>query len=255
MENPTPFDLNEAIRRWQEKLGASPAIGADNLEELASHLRASVQRLKAGGLSEEEAFQIATRRIGERCALEQEYAKVKTAAAGSLPMVSFWIVAGIYVLQVGYSLSLVILDLAQGCLQRLMAGGGGFAHPLRHLIFLGNADRAPYYPTTYVAYVAHPWMVMELLLVILVARLAESKWKGFGGFVRSFERPIRTSLDLVVLGLAGLLLPEVNRGFGGFSVMGNEGYLTGTLAVNVALVLTMVLLARRGLRKNGRAAA
>ena len=77
MENPTPFDLNEAIRRWQEKLGRSPAIGADNLEELASHLRASVQRLKAGGLSEEEAFVIATRRIGERGGLEQEYAKVK----------------------------------------------------------------------------------------------------------------------------------------------------------------------------------
>ena len=64
MENRTPFDLNEAIRRWQENLGDSPAFGADNLEELASHLRASVQSLKADGLSEEEAFLIATRRIG-----------------------------------------------------------------------------------------------------------------------------------------------------------------------------------------------
>ena len=76
MENPTPFDLNEAIRRWQESFGASRAFGADNLEELASHLRASVQRLQADGLSEEEAFQIAVRRLGERGALERELAKV-----------------------------------------------------------------------------------------------------------------------------------------------------------------------------------
>jgi hypothetical protein len=56
MENRTPFDLNEAIRRWQQNLGASPALNADDLEELASHLRALVQKLQADGLSEEEAF-------------------------------------------------------------------------------------------------------------------------------------------------------------------------------------------------------
>jgi hypothetical protein len=76
MENPTPFDLNEAIRRWRENLGASPALSVDNLEELASHLRASVQQLQADGLSEEEAFLAATRRLGERGALEREFAKV-----------------------------------------------------------------------------------------------------------------------------------------------------------------------------------
>ena len=52
MENRTPFDLNEAIRRWQQNLGASPALNADDLEELASHLRALVQKLQADGLSE-----------------------------------------------------------------------------------------------------------------------------------------------------------------------------------------------------------
>ncbi len=76
MENQTPFDLNEAIRRWQQSLAASPALSADNLEELASHLRASVQSLQADGLSEEEAFLAATRRLGERGALEREFAKI-----------------------------------------------------------------------------------------------------------------------------------------------------------------------------------
>jgi hypothetical protein len=76
MENRTPFDLSEAIRRWQQNLGASPALSADNLEELASRLRASVQKLQADGLSEKEAFLAATRRLGERGALEREFAKV-----------------------------------------------------------------------------------------------------------------------------------------------------------------------------------
>ncbi len=73
MENRTPFDLNEAIRRWQCGLGKAPAFCADDLEELASHLRASVQRLKADRLSEEEAFLIAVHRIGAREPLEREF--------------------------------------------------------------------------------------------------------------------------------------------------------------------------------------
>ena len=47
MENPNPFDLNEAIRRWQQDLGASPAFKADNLEELASHHRRLTAQLAA----------------------------------------------------------------------------------------------------------------------------------------------------------------------------------------------------------------
>ena len=81
MENPTHFDLNEAIRRWHKNLGASLAFKADNLEELESHLRASVQRLQSNGLSEEEAFLIAMHRIGERGLLEREYAKVNSSRA------------------------------------------------------------------------------------------------------------------------------------------------------------------------------
>ena len=105
MENPTPFYLKEAIRRWRENLGASPAFGADNLEELASHLCASVQRLKADGHSEEEAFQIAARRIGERGPLEREFAKVNPAGNWWLPVLLFWGVTGLFLLRVISSVS------------------------------------------------------------------------------------------------------------------------------------------------------
>jgi len=110
--------LNEAIRRWQENLGASPAFGRDNLEELASHLRASVGRLKATGLSEEEAFVIAARRIGEQGALEREYAKVNWAVGWSWAMFLFWIVAGIYLIQVVSSVVLGLNAMEQSAEER-----------------------------------------------------------------------------------------------------------------------------------------
>ncbi len=76
MENQTEFDLNHAIQTWREHLSQSPSYRAENLEELESHLRDSVATLAGGGLSEEEAFLIATRRVGASRALEPEFAKV-----------------------------------------------------------------------------------------------------------------------------------------------------------------------------------
>jgi hypothetical protein len=39
MENPTPFDLNEAIRRWRAEFGSPSSLSAVELEELETHLR------------------------------------------------------------------------------------------------------------------------------------------------------------------------------------------------------------------------
>src|SRR5689334_23260986 len=64
MENQTSFELNNAIQRWRENLGQSPAFRSENLNELESHLRDSIATLQAKGLLEEEAFLIASRRIG-----------------------------------------------------------------------------------------------------------------------------------------------------------------------------------------------
>jgi hypothetical protein len=103
MENRTPFDLNEAIRRWQQNLGASPALNADNVEELVSHLRASVQRLQADGLSVEEAFLAATRRLGERAAMEREFAKVRMSNSGTrFTLCLVWLAVGIGLALSGY---------------------------------------------------------------------------------------------------------------------------------------------------------
>ena len=95
MEDPTPFDVNEAIHRWQQNLAASPAVCADNLEELASHLRASVQRLQATGLSEDEAFLVASRRLGAVDELDREFSKVNRGLVWRAR--AFWMLAGMLV--------------------------------------------------------------------------------------------------------------------------------------------------------------
>ena len=79
METQTTFDLNLAIRRWREDLARSAAFRSENLNELESHLRDSIDRLRARELSDEEAFLVAARRIGAAQKLEQEFGKVNSA--------------------------------------------------------------------------------------------------------------------------------------------------------------------------------
>jgi hypothetical protein len=80
MESTTPFDLTLAIQHWRETLGQSPAFRRENLDELEMHLRESVATLSARGLSLEESFLIATRRIGNERALAAEFGKVNRNA-------------------------------------------------------------------------------------------------------------------------------------------------------------------------------
>lgn len=80
MEDPTSFDLNQALHCWRENLGRSPAFHGDNLAELESHLAESVAVLQARGLSAEEAFWVATRRVGPDPRVAAEFAKVNGGA-------------------------------------------------------------------------------------------------------------------------------------------------------------------------------
>lgn len=76
MENPTSFDLNRTILRWRESLAQSPAFRRENLDELETHLRDSVAALETRGLSTEESFLVAAKRIGGVKTLAAEFHKV-----------------------------------------------------------------------------------------------------------------------------------------------------------------------------------
>jgi len=76
MDNTSTFDLNSALQRWLDSLAQSPQFRPTDLAELEAHIRDSVTRLQAQGLSSEESFLIATRRVGAVEKLEPEFAKV-----------------------------------------------------------------------------------------------------------------------------------------------------------------------------------
>lgn len=97
MENPTGFDLNHALRQWCETLGRSPSLGREDLEELEGHLREATAALTRQGLSEEEAWLVALRRLGGSSVLDPEFAKVN---GGVWSRRLLWMLLGVQAWQV-----------------------------------------------------------------------------------------------------------------------------------------------------------
>jgi hypothetical protein len=99
----TTFNLSRAIQNWRQALTESPAIRPDNLDELETHLRDCITGFEAKGLSAEEAFFIATRRLGRPETLAQEFGKVNAATVWRDR--ALWMLAGMLFLTVGWDLS------------------------------------------------------------------------------------------------------------------------------------------------------
>jgi hypothetical protein len=72
------FDLESQIRKWRRHVQSAGSLGAQDVEELESHLRDSVDDLTGRGVSAEEAFILSVRRMGDAEALHHEFAKVPT---------------------------------------------------------------------------------------------------------------------------------------------------------------------------------
>lgn len=75
MENEPRFDLEPALERWRKTLEPSPSLREGDLQELEAHLRDSIQALESKGFGSEEAFLVATRRVGSSRELEREFGK------------------------------------------------------------------------------------------------------------------------------------------------------------------------------------
>ena len=67
--------LEARIAEWRDAVLRGQAIDADDADELESHLREQIRDLQGVGLSPDEAFLIAARRIGEIDAVAAEYAR------------------------------------------------------------------------------------------------------------------------------------------------------------------------------------
>ncbi len=71
------FDLERAVADWRWRLRTRMQVSGETIAELEDHLRTQVETLGAGGLSQEEAFQTAVRRLGDESSVRSEFDKVE----------------------------------------------------------------------------------------------------------------------------------------------------------------------------------
>lgn len=144
MEATTPFDLNQAIQRWRENLGQFPAFGSESLFELETHLRDSIAVLRQKGLSDEEAFLVAAKRLGPSTTLETEFAKQNVKLVW-LDRV-LWILVGVQLLSLANGLSHLVgllFNVGLPGLNSWLAGHGLGAVPPETAPFLVAAIVLP----------------------------------------------------------------------------------------------------------------
>src|SRR5688500_7698221 len=67
--------LEGQIQQWRSYLRRRPAIRPVDVEELEDHLRGEIAALRGAGLSEDEAFLVAVKRMGALDAISHEFAR------------------------------------------------------------------------------------------------------------------------------------------------------------------------------------
>src|ERR1041384_230711 len=80
MENQTSFNLNVAIENWRQELAAQASLTAEVRRELETHLRDAIAGFQQRGLTDEESFWLAHRRVGQPQQLGEEFVKTNPAA-------------------------------------------------------------------------------------------------------------------------------------------------------------------------------
>jgi hypothetical protein len=104
------FDLDESIGRWRRRLSRDETVRPSDLDELESHLRDQVDGLREAGLSYEEAFLVATRRLGDPEHLSEEFAKVHGDSVWGYRF--FWMTVGLLAFFLIGSLSTGVSQIA-----------------------------------------------------------------------------------------------------------------------------------------------
>ncbi len=98
------LDLNEQINKWRSNLAQSETLASSDIDELESHLHEEIENLTTLKLSDEEAFLIATHRLGSTDSLAEEYEKINRGVKFRHRL--FWIATGI----LGYFLATYLAD-------------------------------------------------------------------------------------------------------------------------------------------------
>lgn len=105
------FDLESNIDRWRDSLAQRDAFLPEHVDELEDHLRSHVTRLSDGEVTPEEAFLLATRRLGSPEELDREFGK--TNSSGVWANRILWMLIGLIVLGAFKSLAGLAAPAAQ----------------------------------------------------------------------------------------------------------------------------------------------
>jgi len=182
----TTFDLNRAIQQWRDDLAQSPTFRSENLHELEAHLRDSTTGLQSRGLSEEEAFLVAARRLGNPDLLGREFGKLNRSAVWETRVL--WMLAGMLVFAMGS-------DLASVVSSALMFSGSGLMTNGFSLGWLGVAGKC-----------AVLVLVLALFRFAALGRLGRFSL----GISQLFQRPV---LAFAIFLSAALALKLAANGF------------------------------------------
>ncbi len=130
------FQLNQAITQWRRQLLAGGINSPEILDELESHLRNEISNLVSSGMTEAEAFQLATSRIGGAAPLRAEFKKLERTSG--LPLMiglGLWLAAlAMQARNMSYALSVVpllfahIIILSAGYCAAFLTGACGMAY-------------------------------------------------------------------------------------------------------------------------------
>lgn len=118
------FHLNEAVAAWRARLATHPDVPTGDVDELEDHLREGVADLQRAGLSEEEAFLVIARRLGDTDTLAGEFAAADPGLRRRLRL--RWILIG--------GLVMLVLPVLAGLGAGLSAGALGSLHAPAPLI-------------------------------------------------------------------------------------------------------------------------
>jgi hypothetical protein len=75
MEMNNEFNIQKQIDHWVSKIKSEPSFTESDSEELKSHFLDSIDKLKDTGLNDEEAFWVASRRIGTTVDWKEDYSQ------------------------------------------------------------------------------------------------------------------------------------------------------------------------------------
>ena len=80
MESPTRYDLTAALAGWRAELAAQTQLTTEARRELEAHLLDAIAGYRQRGLTDDEAFWLARRQLGQPEQLAAEFTKAHPAA-------------------------------------------------------------------------------------------------------------------------------------------------------------------------------